>query len=131
MLRARLWPDETPDEHAAEARESLGDADLLALLCRTGRGEPIGFAEAAIRRDYVNGCETSPVVFLEGIYVVPEHRRSGVARALCARIAEWGRTKGCTEFASDALLDNRASQAFHAAAGFEETERVVYFRRLL
>lgn len=33
--------------------------------------------------------------------------------------------------ASDALLDNAGSHAFHEAVGFEETERVVYFRKSL
>jgi aminoglycoside 6'-N-acetyltransferase I len=53
------------------------------------------------------------------------------ARALCAAIAAWGRDQGCTELASDALEDNVQSHAFHRAIGFEETERVVYFRMLL
>ena len=39
------------------------------------------------------------------------------------------RSRGCTEFASDRLLDNEASGAFHLAAGFEETERVVCYRK--
>jgi len=38
---------------------------------------------------------------------------------------------GCAELASDAMLDNTVAQAMHAALDFEETERVVYFRRLL
>jgi aminoglycoside 6'-N-acetyltransferase I len=33
--------------------------------------------------------------------------------------------------ASDALLDNGASHAMHRALGFEETERVVFFRKPL
>lgn len=107
----------------------LGDADMLALIARAGSGEAAGFAEAGVRRDYVNGCETTPVVFLEGIYVAPEFRRQGVARRLADRVAEWGRGHGLSEFASDALLENSASHAFHAAISFTETERVVYFRR--
>ncbi len=84
-----------------------------------------------MRRDYVNGCETSPVLFLEGIYVSPEYRQRGIARLLCEAIANWGREKGCTEFASDVLLENRDSQSFHTALGFDETERVIFYRKLL
>ena len=91
----------------------------------------MGLGEASVRRDYVNGCDASPVVFLEGIYVAPTYRRRGIARQLAERVAEWGRGRGLGEFASDALLDNTASHAFHSAIGFEETERVVYFRRRL
>jgi aminoglycoside 6'-N-acetyltransferase I len=43
----------------------------------------------------------------------------------------WGRTQGCSEFASDALLENSDSHSMHRALGFEETERVVYFRKSL
>lgn len=128
-MRGALWPDERLDD--AEAEALLGHPERLALIARDGDGTAIGFAEAAIRHDYVNGCESSPVLFLEGIYVAVAHRREGVARALADRAAQWGRAFGCSEFASDALLDNRASHAFHAALGFAETERVVYFRRAL
>ena len=129
-LRATLWPDERADELRAEAEAMLGDPDAIALLARMD-GQAAGFAEATLRRDYVNGCETSPVAFLEGIFVNPEHRHQHVAQTLTEHVAEWGRAQGCTEFASDALLENTASHAFHAAIGFEETERVVYFRKAL
>lgn len=130
-LRVALWPDYAPHELRAGAEAMLDDAgEAIALLCRVG-GQPAGFAEGSLRHDYVNGCETSPVTFLEGIYVVPAHRDKGVAVALVDRVADWGRKRGCVEFASDALLENGDSHAFHAAIGFVETERVVYFRKAL
>ncbi len=43
-------------------------------------GVAIGFAEAALRRAGVNGCDTLNVAFLEGIWVQPQHRRRGIAR---------------------------------------------------
>ena len=133
QMRAALWPVETVEEHRQEVLATLasGDRDAVAFLAFDGEGRPCGFAEAALRRDYVNGCDTSPVVFLEGIYTRPEARAAGVGRALCAAVEAWGRDQGCTEFAADALLDNLDSHAFHAALGFEETERVVYFRKAL
>ena len=132
QLRAALWPDQTAGAHRAELAPFLsGGSDAAAFLAVTDTGEVAGFAEAALRRDYVNGCETSPVLFLEGIYVRPEDRKAGVGRALCDAVAAWGRAAGCSEFASDALMNNADSHAFHAALGFAETERVVYFRKTL
>lgn len=128
-MRRALWPDEAGLE--SDTAAMLAAPERLALIARDDRGGAAGFAEAAIRRDYVNGCDTSPVLFLEGIYVAPDRRMQGVARALAEQASRWGRAFGCTEFASDALLDNADSHAFHAAIGFEETERVVYFRRAL
>ena len=75
--------------------------------------------------------ESSPVGFVEGVYVKPEWRRKGVARQLYAAIGDWARARGCHELASDALLDNVASQRAHVALGFRETERVVYFTKKL
>ncbi len=128
-LRADLWPDETIAEHRVEAAAMLEGEERAFVAVADGR--VVGFAEAALRQDYVNGCETSPVVFLEGIYVRPAARRGGVAQALTEAVAAWGRSEGCAEFASDAEIDNAQSHAFHLGAGFEETERVVYFRKAL
>ena len=131
-LRFALWPDEPLEQRRAEAAANLSRADArLHTLLAIDRGEAIGFAEVSLRSDYVNGCETSPVAFLEGIYVRHGHRRRGVGRALVDAAAQWRREQGCSEFASDALLANEASHRFHGAVGFAETERVVCFRRPL
>ena len=92
-------------------------------------GAAVGFAEANLRHDYVNGTQSSPVGYLEGLFVEADWRRHGVGRALVAAVAQWTRERGCSELASDAALDNLVSQAAHLAYGFEETERVVYFRQ--
>jgi aminoglycoside 6'-N-acetyltransferase I len=109
-------------------------ADTLARghyvrLAYAGEGSAIGFVEASKRVDYVNGTNSSPVVFLEGLYVEPAARRNGVARALVAGVEEWALAERCTELASDSSLENVVAHAVHRALGFEEMERVVYFRR--
>lgn len=130
-LRFALWPWDDVQAHAEEADELYlsGNPDRSAFVALGDTSEVIGFAEATLRRDYVEGCDTSPVVFLEGIFIKSEQRQSGIARALSDAVADWGRSKGCTEYASNALLNNVDSHAFHAAIGFEETERVVFFRK--
>ncbi|QWP76547.1 GNAT family N-acetyltransferase [Lysobacter sp. K5869] len=129
-LRARLWPDQRLADLADELDDWFEDPRLAAFVAEDGEGV-CGFAEASLRSDYVNGTQTSPVAFLEGWYVAPERRGQGVGRALIAAVEAWGRGRGCRELASDALLDNVDSQRAHEACGFEETERVVYFRRVL
>lgn len=101
------------------------------FVAETADGALIGFAEASLRNDYVNGTESSPVGFLEGWYVSSDWRRHGVGRALVDAVADWSREQGCSELASDATLDNRESHAAHEACGLHETERVVYFRKSL
>ena len=129
-LRCALWPDADRQAMAHEAPAMLTRSDLLVLLAREGDAV-LGFAEASVRHDYVNGCDTSPVAFLEGLYVRPEHRHHGVARTLVAAVEDWTQKQGLKELASDALLENSPSHAMHKALGFSETERVVYFRKLL
>ncbi|HEX8045701.1 aminoglycoside 6'-N-acetyltransferase [Rhizobium sp.] len=130
-LRGELWPNSSTEYHRAELMQILTKANAIAFVACDQTGNVVGFAEATLRQDYVNGCKTSPVLFLEGIYVRREHRRQGVAQLLCRAVADWGRAAGCLEFASDALLDNIESHAFHDALGFEETQRVIYFRKSL
>jgi aminoglycoside 6'-N-acetyltransferase I len=67
----------------------------------------------------------------EGLYVEPGARRRGVARALVESVVSWALEQGVTELASDSLIGNVDAHAAHRALGFEETERVVYFRRPL
>lgn len=131
-LRQALWPDCPAHEHLAEMRAFLRAPEKYAQFLAYGEdGEAAGFAEAALRTDYVNGTESSPVAFLEGLYILPEYRRQGWGRALVDAVTAWARSSRCSELASDALLDNEASHRMHRALGFEETERVVFFRKAL
>ncbi|MEI6642564.1 MAG: aminoglycoside 6'-N-acetyltransferase [Novosphingobium sp.] len=130
-LRHALWEETPASEHRAEAEEQLAEPERFLNLVALDGGAVVGFAEASIRHEYVNGCETSPVLFLEGIFVDEALRRQGLARRLVAAVADWGRVRGCREFASDTWHDDLESHAFHLAAGFAETERVVYFRQEL
>jgi len=132
QMRLALWTDATADDHRAYMAISLAQPErFLQLMMYDEQHQPIGFIEGSIRGDYVNGTESSPVGFVEGVFVVPAWRRKGVARQLFAAIGDWAKARGCRELASDALLENEASQRAHRALGFEETERVVYFRRMI
>src|SRR5262245_21502676 len=131
-LRLALWSDATADEHREYMKLSLAQPERFLPLMMYDQGrQPIGFIEGSIRSDYVNGTESSPVGFVEGVYVIPAWRRQGVARQLFAAIGDWARARGCRELASDALLENEASQVAHKALGFRETDRVVYFTKAL
>lgn len=131
LLRHALWDELSVAEHRAEAEEQLAEPERFLNLVALDGDAVAGIAEASIRHEYVNGCEDSPVLFLEGICVAPDARRRGIARKLVAAVADWGRAQGIREFASDTWHDDLESHAFHLAAGFAETERVVYFRQEL
>ena len=125
-LRSDLWPD----LNAANARECaaiLGDEGYAVFVAESGN-ELTGFVEARLR-PYADGCDTSPVGFIEGWYVVPESRRTGIGKMLVAAAETWARSKGCTEMASDAILENAEGRRAHERLGYAEVERKVAFRK--
>ena len=131
-MREVLWPDES-GSHALEVEQFFAGTlsmPLAVLIAEDDSGTPVGFAELSIR-NYAEDCVTDRVAYLEGWYVVPEARRRGFGRALVAAAEDWARAQGCTEFASDALLDNDSSAAAHRALGFVETVQIRCFRKEL
>lgn len=130
-MRRALWPEIPPNEEAADAASWLARPDATLLVAaRSDRAGLAGFVEVA-ERPYADGCATSPVCYLEGWYVDPDVRRTGVGAALVRAAEQWGRECGHTEFASDALLDNLESQRAHEGLGFVEVERAVRYRKPL
>ena len=129
VLASRMW-DHPAEELAPEFVELTASDEAACFLAFVDR-LPVGFARCQLRHDYVEGCETSPVGFLEGIYVDDGHRHAGIAKALLTACEDWSRSVGCTEFASDCELDNHISLAWHLKAGFEEVNRTIWFAKKL
>lgn len=80
-------------------------------------------------RDWAEGTTSTPVGYIEGIYVKPQYRKRRIGRSLVKAGEEWSRKKGCREMASDAVIDNLSSQEFHRAIGFSEVSSFVCFRK--
>ena len=129
-LAVLLWPEHQAEALAQEFSLLMAENKAAFFLARAGE-LPVGFAQCALRHDYVEGTSTSPVGYLEGIYVREEHRREGIAAGLLSACETWARQQGCREFASDCELDNAQSLRFHLAAGFEEANRIICFTKKL
>ena len=127
-LAVRMWDDHDPNDLANEFRELI-NAEGSACFIKCVDGKPVAFAQVQLRHDYVEGTESSPVGYLEGIFVSERYRKNGYAAELLSECENWAREKGCTEFASDCELDNADSLRFHLAAGFEETNRIICFKK--
>jgi len=122
-LCVELWPDLTIDSVLKMSYEGLFKNEFLYFE----ENEPIAFLSLSLRSDYVEGTNSCPVGYIEGLYVKPEFRRKGIAEKLIDHAKEWSETYGCTELASDCVLENTAGQAFHKAIGFNEVNRIVCF----
>ncbi len=129
-LACRLWPHHTPAEMRGELAQLIEKSDAAFFLAY-GQNDAIGFAQCQLRHDYVEGTDSSPVGYLEGIYVAEDCRKQGIARALLSACENWARSKGCTAFASDCELDNTQSLRFHLNVGFEEANRIICFTKKL
>lgn len=129
-LRLALWPEESPEAMRAEMNEMLGNPLTPVFVAERENGKLAGFLEGGVRR-YAEGCDTSPVAYVEGWYVDKDMRRQGVGRRLMEAMEAWARAQGYAELASDTWLENETSQQAHLALGFEECDRIVAFRKSL
>jgi aminoglycoside 6'-N-acetyltransferase I len=91
----------------------------------------VAFISLSLRHDYVEGTDSSPVGYLEGIYVKPNFRGRGIAAELVGFAKEWAVSQGCSQLASDCELDNEDSRLFHGKIGFEEANRIICFKMAL
>ena len=130
FLVKKLFTNTPIDKLRNELIQDLVKKDIAIFVCYL-KNEMIAFAQCQLRYDYVEGTNSSPVGYLEGIYVEPMYRKQGIAKKLLEECEKWSLKKGCTEFASDCELNNSISFNFHLSVGFEEANRIICFRKKL
>lgn len=129
-LAMMLFPNHQFEKIKGEMKEMIQNKEaIIALYLQNG--EPVAFAQCQLRYDYVEGTESSPVGYLEGIYVDTDCRKKGIAKELLTYCQKWAKENGCSEFASDCEIDNTVSYNFHKAVGFTEANRIVCFSKRL
>ena len=125
-----LFPEYTAEALVPSMREFRARSDAEVFVAEDSDGAVVGFVEVG-SRPYADGCDTSPVGYIEAWYVDLHVRRTGCGRSLLAAAEDWARSRGYREMASDALLGNDISHAAHLRIGYEEVDRVVQFRKSL
>lgn len=129
-MRRGLWPEAPVEYLSFDMDDLLANPDYAVFIASNAEGERVGFIEAGLR-DYGEGCETSPVGYIEAWYVDEHLRGQKVGGELVQAAEAWAREKGCTEMASDTWLENEASIAAHLRLGYQEAERLVHFVKRL
>lgn len=126
-LRKAVYTDLEDSFHSSEISRFLNNPELNCFLHYI-ENEVTGFIEVTLR-NIVDGCRSSPVGYIEGIFVKPSFRNKGIAKNLLDTATEWCIEQGCTELATDSELENIAAQKFHLNMGFEETYRIVEYKK--
>ena len=129
-LAVIMWSTHSVEDLIDEFSKSLSNGKTQFFL-KYENDEPVGFAQCQLRYDYVEGTETTPVGYLEGIFIKDEYRKKGYAKELLTECEAWAKLNGCKEFASDCELDNTDSIRFHNAMNFAEVNRIVCFTKKL
>lgn len=129
-LAIQMWEDNTLEGLTEDLAEIIGNPESAVFLLYDGE-KAIGFAQCQLRHDYVEGTDSSPVGYLEGIFVEEGYRNKGYAKELLKQCEDWAKSMGCTEFASDCELTNTGSLAFHLKMEFKEANRVICFTKKL
>lgn len=127
-LAIQMWKSHTIEELTEEFCDYISKECSIVYLAMSDECV-VGFAQCGLRYDYVEGTDSSPVGYLEGIFVVDEYRKKGLARDMLQACEEWAKEQGCKEFASDCELDNDDSMRFHLQMGFEEANRIICFKK--
>lgn len=128
QMAVMMWDSHSVEEMVEEF-EAVLDNEECAVYFYCIENRPIGFAQCGLRHDYVEGTESSPVGYLEGIFIREEYRKKRYARDLLAECERWAKEKGCSEFASDCEINNDVSLAFHMNMGFTEANRIICFTK--
>lgn len=87
----------------------------------------IGFVNLSIRNDYVEGCTSNGVGYIEGIYVCKPYRRNKIGYELIDHAVAFFKSIGLTEVGSDTDVNNEMSKFFHKFIGFKEVATNVHY----
>ena len=132
QLRLKLWAHVSAEESLESFENVLRNhSQEQIFLAENADGELVGFLEAGLRRDYVEGCETSPVGYIEGWFVEANLRRQKIGLKLVEAAEDWARELGCREMASDCELENVVSLRAHLGVGYAEASRNIHFTKSL
>ncbi|MCW3462983.1 aminoglycoside 6'-N-acetyltransferase [Chitinophaga nivalis] len=127
LLMTELWPDNSFPEELENCKTILEHEEKEICYLIKENENYIAFIHLALRFDYVEGTDESPVAYIEGMYVKAAYRHLGIGKKLIDLATEWGQQKGSKYLASDTESGNTASISFHQKNGFTEANRIVCF----
>jgi aminoglycoside 6'-N-acetyltransferase I len=89
-MRAALYGEDS--SLFPEVRAFFAGHPPIAAVFIAEAGRLIGFLELSVR-NYAEGCISSPVAYVEGLYVEADYRRRKVGRALMRAAEDWAKSQ--------------------------------------
>lgn len=103
------------DRVRAFLHQRLTQADSVLFIAETD-GRALGFTQLY---PSFSSVSMAPIFILNDLFVVPEARRTGVARRLLEAAVGHGREAGAIRLSLSTAHTNTAAQELYAAAGWE------------
>ena len=75
-MAVQMWSESSVAELESDFCEII-NSNTYACFIKYSDNLPIGFAKCSLRNDYVEGTSTSPVGYLEGVFISKEYRNKG------------------------------------------------------
>lgn len=114
----RQFYEQPPDLAGCRAflAERLGNNESVVFAAETGDDHLVGFTQL-----YRSWCsvEMSELIYLYDLFVAPDARRSGVARALMEAAREYGVKSGAGALKLETAITNKPAQALYEDLGWE------------
>lgn len=128
-MRKDLWPKDPPEQLKTEMDWILHTPGIV-LGAENQNGKLVGFAEVAIRHEYVEGSTGSPTGYIEGLEVDECCRQKGIGRQLLLAAEDWCKNQGLAEIGSDTDLKNVRSLRAHQSAGYQVTPALHFIKKI-
>lgn len=126
-MRNDLYDSLSSDFHEDEMEKIFNSNEWHCRFVVDDSDQVIGFLELS-SRNIVDGCLSSPVAYLEGVYLNAASRGKGLGKEIIHALLNWCKENGFSELATDTEMENVKAQEFYQAMGFRETYRIVEYK---
>ena len=84
-LAIQMWTDHVLEDLTEEFCQLVMNDDAVCFV-KYVDDKPIAFAQCQLRHDYVEGTDSSPVGYLEGIFVSEGNRKRDLPQRCCQNV---------------------------------------------
>lgn len=125
-----LWSHHTKRSIELELLEIIEDKNQEVFMSRKWENY-VWFINISLRYEYVQWKNSSPIWYVEWIYVREKYRGKGIAKWLVECAQKWMKEMWCKEIASDTHIENTVSQEFHKKLWFDIAWTIIHFIKKL